>query len=60
MIHAIAEGVTAAFVVAVPVVAVAFGFAWFLREVPLRETGNLTTSVAQSEPGAPLIEPPLV
>ena len=60
VIHAIAEGVTAAFVVAVPVVAVAFGFAWLLREVPLRETGNLTTSVAQSEPGAPLIEPPLV
>ena len=51
MIHAIAEGVTAAFVVAVPVVAVAFGFAWLLREVPLRETGNLTSAVAQSERG---------
>ena len=60
VIHAIAEGVTAAFVVAVPVVAVAFGLAWLLREVPLRETGNLTTSVAQSEPGVPLTEPPLV
>jgi EmrB/QacA subfamily drug resistance transporter len=57
---AIAEGVTAAFVVAVPVVVVAFGFAWFLREVPLRETGNLTTAVAQAEPGVPVTEPPLV
>jgi hypothetical protein len=57
---AIAEGVTAAFVVAVPVVVVAFGFAWFLREVPLRETGNLTTAVVQSESGVPLTEPPLV
>ena len=60
VINAIAEGVTTAFVVAVPVVAVAFGLAWFLREVPLRETGNLTTSVAHSEPGVPLTEPPLV
>jgi MFS family permease len=44
VIHAIAEGVTAAFTVAVPVVAVTFGLAWLLREVPLRSTGNLTTS----------------
>ena len=57
---AIAEGVTAAFVVAVPVVAAAFGFAWFLREVPLRKTGNLTGSVTQSEPGVALTEPPLL
>jgi hypothetical protein len=52
VINAIAEGVTAAFVVAVPVVAVAFGFAWFLREVPLRETGNLTNTVSQSQAAA--------
>jgi hypothetical protein len=57
---AIAEGVTAAFVVAVPVVAAAFGLAWFLREVPLRETGNLTNSVPQPEPSLPLTEPPFV
>jgi EmrB/QacA subfamily drug resistance transporter len=57
---AIAEGVTAAFVAAVPVVAASFGLAWLLREVPLRETGNLTNTVAQTEPGLPLTEPPLV
>jgi EmrB/QacA subfamily drug resistance transporter len=50
VIDAIAEGVTAAFVVAVPVVALAFGFAWFLRELPLRETGNLTNVAPQSAP----------
>jgi EmrB/QacA subfamily drug resistance transporter len=44
VIHAIAEGVTTAFAVAVPVIAVAFGLAWLLREVPLRETGNLSSS----------------
>jgi hypothetical protein len=60
VIHAIAEGVTAAFVVAVPVVAAAFGLAWLLREVPLRETGNLTSSVAQPAPGLPVTEPPVV
>ena len=37
-----------------------FGFAWFLRELPLRETGNLTTAVTPSEPGVPVTEPPLV
>jgi len=49
VINAIADGVTAAFVAAIPVVALAFGFAWFLREVPLRETGNLTNAVPQSQ-----------
>ena len=52
VIHAIAEGVTSAFTVAVPVVLVAFGFAWLLREVPLRATGNLTSpeEAVRSEP----------
>jgi EmrB/QacA subfamily drug resistance transporter len=52
VVNAIADGVTAAFVAAVPVVALAFGFAWFLREVPLRETGNLTNAVSQSQAAA--------
>jgi EmrB/QacA subfamily drug resistance transporter len=58
VIHAVAEGVTAAFLVAVPVVAVAFGLAWLLREVPLRETGNLTSSAAPAEQGVQVAEPP--
>ena len=52
VVNAIADGVTAAFVAAVPVVALAFGFAWFLREVPLRETANLTNAVSQSQAAA--------
>jgi predicted MFS family arabinose efflux permease len=53
VIHAIAEGVTAAFLVAVPVVAISFGFAWKLREVPLRASGNATTP-AEPAPGEAL------
>ena len=55
VVHAIAEGVTAAFVVGVPVVGISFGLAWLLREVPLRETGHLTTSVAETVPGDTLL-----
>jgi MFS family permease len=54
VIHAIAEGVTDAFAAGVPVVVGAFGLAWLLREIPLRETGNLTNAVARSVPSETL------
>ena len=49
VIHAIAEGVTAAFVVAVPVIALAFGFAWLLREEPLRTAAGMSAVAAEVE-----------
>lgn len=46
MTHAIADGVAAAFVVAVPVIAPALGFAWLLRKEPLRTAAGMTALAA--------------
>jgi hypothetical protein len=35
-------------------VVVSFVLAWFMREIPLRETGSLAEAVAESVPGDPL------
>jgi MFS family permease len=51
VVESLANGVTTAFLVAVPVVAATFVLALFLREVPLRESGHLTSAVGESVPG---------
>jgi EmrB/QacA subfamily drug resistance transporter len=51
VVESLANGVTTAFLVAIPVVAATFVLALFLREVPLRESGHLTSAVGESVPG---------
>jgi hypothetical protein len=51
VVESLANGVTAAFLVAIPVVAAAFVLALFLREVPLSDSGHLTAAVGESVPG---------
>ena len=51
VVESLANGVTTAFLVAIPVVAATFVLAMFLREVPLGEKGHLTSAVGESVPG---------
>ena len=43
----VAEGVATVFLVALPVVAIAFGLSWLLQEVPLRDDVHVSTQAVE-------------
>jgi hypothetical protein len=49
VIEALALGIHNVFLLAVPVLAVGFVLAWFIREVPLRETANVGAATLEDE-----------
>jgi EmrB/QacA subfamily drug resistance transporter len=57
---AIADGTTFVFLVAAPLMAIAFAVSWLLKELPLRETAGLTTSVVEGAEDAGLVLQPEV
>lgn len=57
---AIADGTTFVFLVAAPLMALAFAVAWLLKELPLRETPGRSTSVLEGAEDAGLVLQPEV
>ena len=57
---AIADGVTHVFLVATPLLALSFLVAWMLKELPLRETTGMTTSLVEGAEEAGLVLQPNV
>jgi EmrB/QacA subfamily drug resistance transporter len=57
---AVADGVTFVFLTAAPLMALAFLVAWLLKELPLRETAGLTTTVVEGAEDAGLALQPEV
>ena len=57
VIDALASGVHAVFIAAIPVVVLAAALAWFLRELPLRTTLAMPSAAESAAEGALLFEP---
>ena len=57
VVDALASGVHAVFVFALPIVVAAFGVAWLLREIPLRTSLGEATVAESAAEGALVFEP---